>query len=169
MVSKAFRNVEKVKDPNDGAMQVVYAQSSTAYSPLSTAYTEIAGSKISFTPKVTGSEVLYNCSIQVSSVDTHSIGHFWVQTSEDGTNWTNRVRRGSSINASASMTHLSFTYRLTGNVANDARYFRVIGRSYSTGNEVRVGQTYYWDGVTSYQAADTCAWAIEFVNQTVVS
>lgn len=169
MVSKAFRNVEKVKDPNDGALQVVYAQSATAYVPLSTAYTEIAGSKITFTPKVTGSEVLYNCSIQVSAVDTHSIGHFWVQTSEDNVTWTNRVRRGHSINASVAMTELSFSYRLTGNVAGDARYFRVVGRSYATTNEVKVGQTYYWDGATSSQAADTCSWAIEFVNQTVVS
>jgi len=64
---------------------------------------------------------------------------------------------------------VTMNYRLTGNVANDARWFRVWGRSYSGSNEVKTGVTYYWDGRTSQQTAETQAFAIEYLDQSVIS
>ena len=174
MPSNAFNNAINITQDlyagkNDGVLQVVTNSSNTGKNPISTSYTEIAGSKIAITPKMTGSVLVYHCNVQLAHRDSHGITHFWIQTSEDNATWTNRVRRSSSV-ATTSQSVIPLDYYMTGgNVANDARYIRVAVRAYATGNEDKLGQTYYWDGASSSQVATTITWCMEVVNQQVVT
>lgn len=166
-VSKAFKNYERVKHVDEGLLQVVTGSSSAQTTP-STTYVEVAGTKLTIVPKKTGSAILYTVEVSATTVDSHAIIHYELQTSEDNVTWTARSRRTLSV-ATTFTNAASFSYWLTGNVAGDARYFRLMMRNYGTSNRAKHGSMTYWNGAGTDTAALTTSYAIEYANRTVTA
>ena len=160
-VSVAYRSGEIIEELAliaDGTSVTVESGSysltnvTSATNNWSTSYTDVPGSTITYTPPSDTSVVQYQFHYQLGWQDSHAIYHqkFFI----DGVEVTD-ARKG--FGGQYVETNFGFIWNMIigdGDVAASGKFatwtsgkaLKLQGRSYSTGNEMRMHSTYYWDG-----------------------
>ena len=120
---------------------------------------DITGSTINYVPPAGTKTVLYEFSMQVSSVDSHGIAHF--TSFIDSVEITNAKMTISANNVPNAFITQRIPIRCNASTNNidDAEFsswtalkeIKIRGRSYGSSNEAEVHGTYYWNGSTSNQ------------------
>lgn len=126
---------------------------------VSTTLVDVTGSKISYVPPAGTKTVLYEFTMQVSSVDSHGIAHF--RSYIDSVEITNAKMSLSSNNIPQNFVTQRIPIQCNAGADNidDAQFanwtslkeIKIQGRSYGASNEAEVHGTYYWDGSASNQ------------------
>lgn len=114
---------------------------------LSTSYTWITAAFADYTPARSDTRIRFSLSLSICGPDAHAIGHFIF--------YANNVEQGRH---NISMNWLDQRHLYVWDVASWGTTQGRIGyqgRSYSTGNEVKVNSTRTWNGGGADQAAHT--------------
>lgn len=125
----------------------------TGAQSLPESYTNVNGSKISYTPPEGTNRLIYEFHYQVGWYDSHSIHHlrFYI----DGVECTSfrttnggQYKEGKMIFKCVIECRSSIEDIPNGKLTSwtDSKELKLQARDYSTGNELRLHQTQYWDG-----------------------
>ena len=130
----------------------------TAAQDLTTTYTNLNGSVISYTPPSGAVAVVYEFAMVYTRGDNHAIGHY--KFFIDGTEVTN-ARRPTGVSVTPELPLIMRYIIPIGGTADSAtgrqaswsgaKELKIQGREYGASNEVKLFSTYYWDGATSAQ------------------
>lgn len=115
----------------------------TTEQALTTTYVDVDGSSITYTPQWDDSEIIYKYRFHAARGDSDGISHlkFYVGGVEQ-TGWSTTERlpnTDSTLNFKA----------VYSNTSTSVKTFKMMARDYSTSNDVKLHETYHFDGAAS--------------------
>ena len=163
--------IEQFVSPCDGSSITVQSgtytvQNVTVVQQLdSPDYDDVTGSVIDYTPPTGTQTVLYSYTLHITfnTVNTHAISHFKLFLDNDSGTPTEVTNFRTTVGANTNLQgkyHLTWAFHIGGSdddatgrrdTWTSARTIKLQAREYGSSNQVKLHETYYWDGAGSSQ------------------
>jgi len=150
--------LEQFYTPCDGSTIATSAgdvtvQNVTGVMTNTASYADTTGSTITYTPPTGATQVIYEFQFLFSVVDLHNIGHwkFYVDSDEV----TNARFTVEADNRLETLVNFKWGFNIGGSAVtatgrqaswSSGKVLKLQCRDYGTGDEMKLHQTYYWDG-----------------------
>ena len=160
--------LEQFYTPCDGSTIATSAgdvtvQNVTGVMTNTTSYADATGSVITYTPPSGATQVIYEYEFTFDVVDNFNIGHF--KAFIGGTEITNSRWTQGADNRFETRVHFKWGINIGGSTTDatgrqaswtSGKELKVQCRDYGTGDEMKLHQTYYWDGAYGSQFSQPC-------------
>ena len=141
----------------------VTVQNVTGVMTNTTSYADATGSSITYTPPTGTTQVLYEFSFMFGVVDTYPIGHFKLFIG--GTEVTNARWTQGGQSYPEHLVHCKWGFNVGGSTTaatgrqatwTSGKEIKLQCRDYGTGDEMKLHQTFYWEGTGGTEFHQPC-------------